>query len=135
MTMSHLKEFTERVETERIITLDRESNRVLQLSKPTNYQDSTKDPQTYNRNEDGDKELKELRKKMEDTERDIKGLEVRNPIPNRVQPAKYCSYCQMNNHTDRECGRKPSPGTCFDCRRPGCTIGHPNCIGRRNQSR
>ena len=47
----------------------------------------------------------------------------------------YCPYCRATSHRATECWRRPTPGSCYDCLRPNCRRGQPNCPGRANQRR
>ena len=42
----------------------------------------------------------------------------------------YCSFCRSQTHDLRECRSKPARGVCFDCYRPHCRRGDPECPGR-----
>ena len=64
-----------------------------------------------------------------------------NTVQQSSQPSRehraspYCPYCRATSHRPAECWRRPTPGSCYDCLRPNCRRGQPNCPGRANQRR
>ncbi len=42
----------------------------------------------------------------------------------------WCNNCRTTTHHTRECRRQPRRSVCYDCKRPNCRRGEPNCPGR-----
>ncbi len=50
--------------------------------------------------------------------------------PGQPQKEHYCSHCHSCSHNLKECWRKPSRGSCFECPQYGCWRGNKNCPGK-----
>lgn len=78
---------------------------------------------------------RESSNKVDSLERQIKALteelEKLRSSSKKTPPQEYCSYCRSSTHALRDCWRKPSRGSCFDCRRYGCWRGNRDCPGKR----
>lgn len=121
-----LKRFIERVETERLIAMSKESDPIKVVDEklsPSSSCKPTVEPQ-----------VAELSKQMEKMEQNLRELRFRTRTSSYGN-RKYCPYCQLNNHSVRDCKRRPEPGSCYDCMKLGCYRGKPNCPGRRGNVR
>ena len=74
-------------------------------------------------------EVEQLKAQIRDLTKQVQQLHTQ---PRQSPPTKYCSHCRSHSHNLRECWRKPTRGTCFDCKRYGCWRGNQNCPGPTN---
>ncbi len=72
-------------------------------------------------------EVNEIKKKIKDLTEQLGKLQT---SPCQPQKEHYCSQCHFHSHNLKECWRKPSRGSCFDCRQYGCWRGNKNCPGK-----
>lgn len=71
-------------------------------------------------------DIDDLKKQIRDLTAQLGKLQT----PSQPRQGKFCSHCQSNSHSLRECWRKPTRNSCFDCRQYGCWRGNKDCPGR-----
>ena len=49
--------------------------------------------------------------------------------PDKERSFPYCAFCRSQTHTLKDCQFKPARGLRFDCLRPHCRRGNPQCPG------
>ncbi len=72
-------------------------------------------------------EVDEIKKQLKDLTEQLGKLQT---SPRQPQNERYCSHCRSHTHNLRECWRKPTRGSCFDCRQYGCWRGNKTCPGK-----
>ena len=140
-----LKQFIERLSHERVLMLESNDNPMLAVkatdtpSTPTTSTNPCVEPTPVSSAANAqDTEMHALRQRVTELEQ---ALNSRTPPPPPLSRPPHsrppssrpylCSYCRAYDHTLQYCTRRPPIGHCFDCRRPGCRRGHPNCPARR----
>ena len=133
-----LKKFMDRLENERQLLEERHTSQVnmvpLGKDKVGTKSEELKQVDRENTGATRD-EVEELRKQIRELKANLSQTRQERGS-RRVTSAnnKYCAYCQTTTHNLIDCWRKPPPGHCFACRKPGCRRGDRRCPGRSYES-
>ncbi|KAG0712916.1 hypothetical protein GWK47_017372 [Chionoecetes opilio] len=139
-----LKKFLDRIEHERQILEDRPTQRINMIPTPKgegkgngrggDKHTRSSQPETIQDEVEGLKQqIQELKVSLAQAKLE-KSPSHASSSRRETFTQKYCAYCQSPTHNLPECWRKPPPGHCFDCRKPGCRRGDRNCPGRAQAS-
>ncbi|KAG0725570.1 hypothetical protein GWK47_038388 [Chionoecetes opilio] len=139
-----LKKFLDRIEHERQILEDRPTQRINMIPTPRgegkgngrggDKHTRSSPPETIQDEVEGLKQqIQELKVSLAQAKLE-KSPSHASSSRRETFTKKYCAYCQSPTHNLPECWRKPPPGHCFDCRKPGCRRGDRNCPGRAQAS-
>ena len=102
-----LRKFIDRVETERSVRLHNGENKVSMINQaPENDQ------------------VAELKKQVDE-------LTIKLQQSNQPRETVWCNYCKTTNHHTKACRNRPRYVACFDCNKPNCRRGHPQCPVRK----
>lgn len=85
-------------------------------------------------NHQGSEEINKIKEQLEELTSKLEVLTKKRTsetTPRGNPRRNWCPYCRMDNHSVRECRKKPPLGSCFDCWGLGCRRGQPGCPGRK----
>lgn len=127
-----LATFVERVEHERLVLSHQQPlpesagwNRLELVRNPVQSQQ----PLTSSQPDPVLEGLENLKQSMEVMKQRLEVLEMRSNVAKYQARTKYCTYCKIPGHELGECKKRPRLGRCFDCDRPNCRRGNPECPG------
>ncbi len=96
-------------------------------TQPETHNASLNDLSQSNATSRESSEVNDIKKQIKDLTEQLGKLQT---SPCQPQKERYCSHYHSHSHNLKECWRKPSRGSGFDCRQYGCWRGNKYCPGK-----
>lgn len=124
LVLSHQQNLTQPVVWNRLSTSEVGRNR---LEYPLTTTSSPPDPVVES--------IERLKQSVESLSHKLEVLEAKASVTKYQSSPRYSVFCKTTGHEVRDCRRKPRLGRCFDCDRPNCRRGNPDCPGTSEMNR
>ncbi len=106
------------------IRTERKSYPLKTDTQSENHKTSPNDPSQPNATPRESLEANERKQQIKDLTEQIGKLQT---SPGQPHKERCCSHCHSRSHNLKECWRRPSRGSCYDCRQYGCWRGNKHC--------